>query len=207
LWFAILFVGDRERALGALVLAWLAGKREWNKTGLGLPLSEWTKLDHADDIAQAGLASLESGERVVLKGARDKFGKQGGKRAPSVPTVTGTAAWAAYSEAYARRYNGQHPVRNGQVNSQMKAFTVRLGGDAPAVAAFYLSHNDSFYVRALHPVGLLLRDAEKLRTEWAMQKKMTGTLAREIERVDQNRNSIDAAFERLKEKGAHGHSG
>jgi len=52
------------------------------------------------------------------------------------------------------------------------------------VAAFYLTHNKSFYVQARHPVTLLLRDAEGLRTEWATGVKATTGEARNVERRD-----------------------
>ena len=45
--------------------------------------------------------------------------------------------------------------------------------EAPEVAAFYVRHNAALYVRAGHAVDLLLRDAEKLRTEWATGRIIT----------------------------------
>ena len=45
----------------------------------------------------------------------------------------------------------------------MQVFRDPLGAeDAPAVAAFYVGHNDAFYIRKGHDVGQLLADAEKL---------------------------------------------
>lgn len=35
------------------------------------------------------------------------------------------------------------------------------------MAAFYVTHRSSWYAEKMHPVNLLLQDAEKLRTEWA----------------------------------------
>ena len=90
--------------------------------------------------------------------------------------------WEAYSVAYESRH-GAAPVRNATTNSQMAAFVKRIGGaEAPQVAAFYVSHNDQFYVRSLHSVGLLLQNAEKLRTEWATGRRVTGTVARQAEK-------------------------
>lgn len=89
------------------------------------------------------------------------------------PVVNGIEAWNAYENAYTSRY-GVHPVRNKTINSILKQVVVRLGiNEAPLVAAFYLSHNDPFYVRKRHPVGLLLQDAESLRTQWATGTKAT----------------------------------
>jgi hypothetical protein len=52
----------------------------------------------------------------------------------------------------------------------------------PAVAAFYLTHPDAYYARAMHPVGLLLQNAEKLYTEYQTGQKVTGTSARQGEK-------------------------
>jgi len=89
-----------------------------------------------------------------------------------------SGAWVSYSIAYEKRY-GTKPVRNATINSQLSGFVKRIGiEEAPMVAEFYLTHNDAFYLKSMHPVGLLLKDAEKLRTEWVTGKKMTNTSAR-----------------------------
>lgn len=89
--------------------------------------------------------------------------------------------WFSYSEAYARRH-GTKPLRNGMINRQITGVIRRLGQEAPDVAEFFLTHNDSYYVRTMHPVGMLLKDAEKLRTEWITGRKMTGQTARAAEK-------------------------
>ncbi len=49
----------------------------------------------------------------------------------------------------------------------------RLGAvEAPAVARFYVGFMDPFYVKQMHAVDHLLRDAEKLRTQWATKRTM-----------------------------------
>lgn len=91
--------------------------------------------------------------------------------------------WNAYSNAYERRYKTK-PVRNATVNAQMAGFVKRLGADeAPAVAAFYVAHNNRFYVQTMHSTGTMLKDAEKLRTEWATSTRITETQAREADRL------------------------
>lgn len=96
------------------------------------------------------------------------------------------ATWDAYSIAYQDRY-GVPPVRNAQVNGQIKNLVARIGADeAPHVAAFYVSHNGGFYVGKMHPVGLLLSDAEKLRTEWATGRQVTAAAARQVDRKQAN---------------------
>lgn len=105
------------------------------------------------------------------------------------------ATWAAYSEAYERRY-GAKPVRNTSVNAKVKQFVLRIGHDeSPAVAQFYVDKvSDSFVVRKVHDVGLLLSGAEGYRTQWAAGAAMTGTRAKQI---DESQSNYDAAEEAM----------
>ena len=100
----------------------------------------------------------ENGDGFILEPGEEK------------PTAS---VWNRYANAYLARY-GTNPVRNKKVNSQIKQFVERLGtAESPAIAEFYLQHNSPNYVRSAHGVGLMLMDAEKLRTEWATRKKIT----------------------------------
>lgn len=73
-------------------------------------------------------------------------------------------------------------MRNARVNSQISQFVSRIPADvAPQVAAFYVRHNDQFYVRNMHPVGLLLKDAEALHTQWVTGQTVTHSQARKID--------------------------
>lgn len=110
---------------------------------------------------------------------------------PAVAVVHVTrSVWQGYLEAYLARY-GIEPVRNAKVNGQLARFVQRIpAAEAAEVAAFYVSHSGAFYVRAGHPVDLLLRDAEKLRTEWATGRRITETGARQ---GDQRQNMGDIA--------------
>lgn len=102
------------------------------------------------------------------------------KPAPSAAT------WSAYSTAYRSRY-GADPVRNAMVNGQLAQFVNRVGHDeAPDIARFYVGLSTAWYVTKGHPVGLLLNDAEKLRTEWATGKTINGTSARRQEATAAN---------------------
>lgn len=89
--------------------------------------------------------------------------------------------WGEYVLAYQDRY-GVPPVRNPKVSSQVKQFCQRVSAiEAPAIAAFYVTHNAGFYVSNGHSVGLLLKDAEKLRTEWATNQTVTQSQARQVD--------------------------
>jgi hypothetical protein len=99
-------------------------------------------------------------------------------------------AWEAYREAFFGRY-GVEPVRNAIVNAQMLHFVERIGRlEAAAVARFYVEHNDGYYVRRTHAVGLLLHDAEALRTQWATNRPMTGHASAMIDRTATNANAF-----------------
>jgi hypothetical protein len=105
------------------------------------------------------------------------------------------AVWQAYAEAYERRY-GTKPVRNASVNGKLARVVERLGEEAAEVAAFYLSHPAAFYATRGHPVGLLLLDAEKLRTEWATARPITGTEARQQEKTAANMGGWERMLKR-----------
>jgi uncharacterized membrane protein len=95
-----------------------------------------------------------------------------------------STAWAAYAISYHERY-GIEPVRNATVNGQLSQLVKRIGGfDAPHVARFYVHNNAAFYVRCGHSVGMLLKDCEKLRTEWATNTRMTETKARQVDQTE-----------------------
>lgn len=125
------------------------------------------------------------------------------KRSKKPPEVGPSAAtWAAYAEAHEARY-GVPPVRNARVNAQVAQVVSRLGAEeAPEVARFFVEHNAGWYVTKGHPIGALLADAEKLRTEWATGRRITRGDARNAEVVDEMRaqsDRIEAALQRRKE--------
>lgn len=104
--------------------------------------------------------------------------------------ATGSDVWNAYRDAFVSRYKTE-PVRNKTVNSQIKNLVGRLGTEAVDVVKFYLSHNDAFYVRKHHPIGLCLTDAEGLRAQWATGRKVTGNTARQAEKSDHYQSQME----------------
>lgn len=94
--------------------------------------------------------------------------------------------WEAYCQAYAQRY-GTEPKRNATVNAQVAQVVKRLGAEeAPHVAAWYVLHNNAYYVSRGHSVAALLSDCEKLRTEWATGNRITATKARQLDKTQAN---------------------
>lgn len=104
----------------------------------------------------------------------------------------------AYQDAYANRYGEKH-VDNAKVRTQIKQFVERLGHDeSPLVAEWFVGHPESFYVKSMHGVGVMLKDAEKLRTEWATGRVMTAGKARQSDRAG---TTMAALAEVLAEQG------
>ena len=98
--------------------------------------------------------------------------------------------WDAYAAAYMQRWK-TNPVRNSQVNAQLCKLVDKVGQDAaPCVAAFYVSHNNPFYVSKRHPTNLLLQDAEGLHTQWVTGIKSTTEESRKAERTDDVVNQV-----------------
>lgn len=96
------------------------------------------------------------------------------------------ATWDAYTIAYLERY-GVEPVRNAKVNAQVAQLVQRLGADeAPQVAMFYVTINDSFFIRSSHEFGLLVSRAEGIRTQWVTGRQVNSITAQQIERKQAN---------------------
>jgi len=108
------------------------------------------------------------------------------------------AAWEAYCAAHYDRY-GVDPVRNAKVNGMLCRLVDRLGAaDAAAVAGWYVEHPDALYVRSGHTIDLLLRDAEKLRTEWATNRRTTAAGARELDGRAERGQAAQRVIDRLR---------
>lgn len=128
---------------------------------------------------------------------------------PTVPPATASPrgigksveTWECYRKAYAKRY-GVDPVRNQQVSAMLCRLVDKLGvQDAPHVAAFYLTHNAHWYVQKMHPVNVLLQDAEKLRTEWATNRKVMNSQAVQIDKTAGRLSVFQELIEERKKQG------
>lgn len=96
--------------------------------------------------------------------------------------------WRAYKNAFEARY-GTAPPWNAKTAGQLRQFVSRIPQhEAPQVAQYYLRHNGYKYVNNMHPVGLMLQDAEKLRTEWATNRQVTTADAKNADRRQGNLN-------------------
>ena len=143
------------------------------------------------------VAAKESIEGLKEEKGETKISADASDRRPQGSGVT-FEVWEAYSAAYFTRY-GVDPVRNGKVNGQLAQLVTRLGKEeAPQVAAFFLGHNDQWYLKNAHAVGCLLSNAEALRTQWATNRKITSTAAQQADRFSSN---MEAAKEAMRIRG------
>ena len=149
-------------------------------------------------VADAARGKEQTIELTILQPAAPTAPKVKAEPVDEKETALQTACrqtWAAYSEAYQRRYKTK-PVRNQSVNSKVKQFVLRIGHEeSPMVAAFYVDRvSDAFVVRKMHDVGLLLSGAEGYRTQWVSGAAITSTRAKQ---VDQSQANYDAAEEAM----------
>lgn len=94
--------------------------------------------------------------------------------------------WLSYVNAFRSRY-GIEPQRNAKINSQVSQIRKNLGfEDAFNVVKFYLTHNDSWYLKKTHEFGQCLKDCETLRTQMLRDKPITSTMVKNFEKAQQN---------------------
>lgn len=103
------------------------------------------------------------------------------------------ATWTAYAIAYRARH-GATPVRNAKVNANVKQIVQRLGyAEAPLVAEWFLRVNERLVVQGMHDLGLLLARCEAYRTQWATNRQVTETSARQADQTQSNVSAADEA--------------
>lgn len=166
--------------------------------------ARWSKAKQATDAQSNASSNAPSNARAVLEECPSPSPSSSSSSLPApaptpapkrgADTERNAAIWSAYCDAYARRY-GIDPVRNAKTQGQVAAFAKRVPAeDAAQVAAYFVTHNDQWYVKSGHAFGVLLKDAEKLRTEWATGRRITATQARQMDRA----GSMMAIVEKIK---------
>jgi hypothetical protein len=103
--------------------------------------------------------------------------------------------WQSYFDAYRLRY-GVDPVRNGRINGQIGQLGKRLGKDAIEVVKFYLRHSDGFYLKNCHSLGLCLKDAESLHSQWQRGIQVTNSKIKQYEKQNSIQETIDLLSQR-----------
>lgn len=114
--------------------------------------------------------------------------------APATEVSVSKNIWESYEIAYKEKY-GDQPLRNARVNSLLKALRARLPHESiPDVLRHYLSSQNAYYVSRGHSLECLVKDAEKIYTEWRTGKKGSQTAARRTDKdlaLQERLNRID----------------
>lgn len=109
------------------------------------------------------------------------------------------STWNAYKQAYFAKY-GVEPLRNAKVNGQVASLVKSVGGDiAPVLAAYYVSHNNSWFTQKRHDFGVLLANYQQVYTDMMRNEQMTTQKARQQEKTQnmgQVANELIAQFEK-----------
>lgn len=141
-----------------------------------LPVEEKTILSSKLDPAFSKAEDCNTQAIQLLKASKPA------KPQDPPPKTEGSQVFEAYSASYQERYNIP-PVRNAKTNALCAQLVKRLGVDeAIQTVIFYLTHNDAFYFRSGHSLDLLVRDAEKLRTECLTGAKTTQASSQKVDK-------------------------
>ncbi|EGY53123.1 hypothetical protein [Neisseria shayeganii] len=123
------------------------------------------------------------------------------KRPKGEPDPDNVRTWQAYARAYRDRY-GVLPATNAKTRGQTAQFVGLVGREvAPELAAFFVWHNEGWFVRSRHDFGCLLKAYQQVLTDMQRGEQMTATKARQTERTQANFESHKGALEILKAKG------
>lgn len=150
---------------------------------------------------QAG-ASVATGQIVQFAPQQPRCEIPADMPGPKDQSCKTFKAWANYAMAYRKRYDAW-PVWNAKVAGQVGQLVDRLGtGVAHHVAAYFLSINDSRLINGCHGIGDLLAKAEAYHTQWATNRQMNATTARQMENSQANVNAAQQAADNIRSGGA-----
>lgn len=131
------------------------------------------------------------GADLLGEPVREPVRKPAKKKEPTA----GSLVWEAYLTAYQQRHKVA-PLRNEKINSQCKQLVQQVGvEEACALVSYYVGRHDAFYLNAKHPLGLLLVDLQKIRTEYLTGNSMTQAQAKREEvnaTIDHNLRQLAA---------------
>jgi hypothetical protein len=89
----------------------------------------------------------------------------------------------AYVDAYSLRYGIEPATNNREFNSKIKVLHSKFGKDESiGIIQFYLKHNDGFYLKGSHAIGLCLLHSDSLRTQMIRNKPITSTMVKAFEK-------------------------
>jgi len=100
--------------------------------------------------------------------------------------------WQAYVKAYTLRW-GHEPARNAKNYTHVRSLVERVGKEALELVGFYLQHNDSFFVKECHPIGILVSKCEGLLTQMRREQPITSADVRRLEIMQRQQGMLDEA--------------
>ncbi len=126
------------------------------------------------------------------------------KEKPAGEVSDGSKVWTAYAMAYEQRMRVP-PIRNAKQNALCSQLVQRLGVEnAVKIAAFYLTHPNSFYMQNKYPLGLLDKDCEGIYTEFQRGEYVTADRARKASISQQNSSVLEKFIARKQERESRG---
>lgn len=150
----------------------------------------------AEAKATAAQKSVAVIKPMVIEAGGKQFEIPGELKYPGAGTKS-HRTWINYAIRYNNRY-GTWPLWNRMTAGVVTSFIGRVGEEvAPRVAAFYLTVNDAYVVKQMHPFRLLLSGAETYHTQYVTNTSMTGTRARQIDQTQSNFDAVDEAMKLL----------
>lgn len=103
----------------------------------------------------------------------------------------GSKVWTAYAMAYEQRMRVT-PIRNAKQNALCSQLVQRLGVEnAVKIAAFYLTHPNSYYMQNKYPLGLLVKDCEGIYTEFQRGEYVTAEKAKRASVAQENHQALE----------------
>lgn len=123
----------------------------------------------------------------------------------SEPNPDNVATWQAYAGAYRERY-GVLPASNAKTRGQTAQLVRFVGRElAPHLAAYFVSHNNRWFVQCRHEIGCLLKSYQQVLTDMQRGEQMTQAKAQRAERTQGNFDAVMqsddiAAWERYQRK-------
>lgn len=148
--------------------------------------SSWSIERALDSLKHLQLLSYSKNDSLlnrIEKNRKEKKRKEvtEGSKTPSVPEIVvdkkiskelNRKIWESYRVSYSKRYQVD-PVRNAKVNGLISQLGKRLGESAVEVVEFYLTHNETFYLKKTHSLEYCVKDAESLYLQWQKGKALT----------------------------------
>lgn len=120
------------------------------------------------------------------------------KRNNGLEEIDHKEALDTFYRCYEERY-GVKPLINGTVITHLKRIIQRTSyKDAPRLIAFYLTHNNSFYLSKAHSIEYALKDCEKLHTEMNKHDYIFNRDAKKVEDATANNILKESILKRIR---------